>query len=121
MAKREHTVAAKEVAAVKYRAKVEAERQVLYSLSSTFLFACYPCIDCMPFATSSLKTIRKRTAKVAMLRKRWNQLRKQANKNLKHEKVRRWELEHQLSMMVVFFRLLLVLYLSFSLILSREH
>jgi hypothetical protein len=47
MAKREHTVAAKEVAAVKYRAKVEDERQVLHSQSSTFLFACgYPGTDC---------------------------------------------------------------------------
>jgi hypothetical protein len=103
IAKREHTVAAKEETVVKYRKKVEAERKVRHY---GFLF--YICLLSL-FIFSSLKTIRKRTAKVALLRKRWNQLKRAANTNLKQEKVRRSELEQELSLMVADLRLLLFL------------
>jgi hypothetical protein len=64
IAKREHTVAAKEETVVKYRKKVEAERKVRH-----YGFHYYICLLSL-IIYSSLKTIRKRTAKVALLRKR---------------------------------------------------
>ena len=105
IAKREHTVAAKEETVVKYRKKVEAERKVLH-----YCFHYYMRIrsgDKVVY--SSLKTIRNRTAKVALLRKRWHQLKRAANTNLKNEKLRRSELEEQMSLMVLDLRLLLYL------------
>ena len=50
MGKRDDTLAVKERAADKVRAKVHAERQVSLLLSLNFLFPLFPCIECMPFA-----------------------------------------------------------------------
>jgi hypothetical protein len=50
MGKRDDTLAVKERAADKVRARVHAERQVSLLLSFNFLFPLFPCIECMPFA-----------------------------------------------------------------------
>jgi hypothetical protein len=52
MGKRTDTLAVKERAAAKVRAKLHAERQVVVFLCSNFLFACFPCFECMPFTLS---------------------------------------------------------------------
>jgi hypothetical protein len=74
MGKRDDTLAVKERAADKVRAKVHAERQVSLLLSLNFLFPLFPCLECMPFALYWPQTIRKRAAKVVALRKVWNLL-----------------------------------------------
>jgi hypothetical protein len=108
IAKREHTVIAKEETAVKYRKKVEAERKVQHLCFYYFITLLYLFINLF------LKTIRLRTAKVALLRKRWNQLKRAASTKFQQERLRRLALEKDLSLMVVNLRLLLCL--SFVLI-----